>query len=115
MSSPYLILPRGYLYRLGEDGHVSGSSGDTVIVQNDSVDLLSRAAGAHGIIVMADSVAGAAAAAGLVLDGDSSPARPGVDYSSMLVRELRDLCRERGIEGYSDMRKAELVAVLSGE
>lgn len=38
-----------------------------------------------------------------------------VDYASMRVAELRALCRDRDIEGYSDMRKAELVAVLSGE
>lgn len=35
-----------------------------------------------------------------------------VDYSSMLVTELKELCSERNITGYSTMRKAELIEAL---
>lgn len=35
-----------------------------------------------------------------------------IDYSSMTVVELRALCKERGITGYSSMNKAQLIEVL---
>ncbi len=35
-----------------------------------------------------------------------------VDYESMLVTELKELCSERDITGYSTMRKAELIEAL---
>ncbi len=35
-----------------------------------------------------------------------------VDYSSMLVTELKELCSKREITGYSTMRKAELIEAL---
>lgn len=37
-----------------------------------------------------------------------------VDYSELRVSELRELCQERGIEGYSSMRKAQLIEALEG-
>ena len=37
---------------------------------------------------------------------------PAVDYPSMLVAELRKAASAAGIEGYSTMRKAELIAAL---
>lgn len=36
------------------------------------------------------------------------------DYSNMTVAELKALCKERGITGYSTMTKSELINVLSG-
>jgi large subunit ribosomal protein L20 len=41
-----------------------------------------------------------------------APKKAKVDYSSMLVTELKELCSERGITGYSTMKKAELVEAL---
>lgn len=35
-----------------------------------------------------------------------------VDYSKLLVADLKELCAERNITGYSALRKAELIAVL---
>lgn len=35
-----------------------------------------------------------------------------MDYESMLVKELRPLAEERGIEGYAVMRKADLIEAL---
>lgn len=37
-----------------------------------------------------------------------------VDYSGMKVSELKELAKERGINGYSDMKKVELIEVLEG-
>lgn len=34
------------------------------------------------------------------------------DYSEMTVTELKAICKERGITGYSSLTKAELVALL---
>jgi hypothetical protein len=38
-----------------------------------------------------------------------------VDFGSLTVPELKDLAKERGLEGYSDLKKAELVDLLEGE
>lgn len=37
------------------------------------------------------------------------------NYSGMKVSELKELAKEHEIEGYSDMKKAELIAALEGE
>ncbi len=36
-----------------------------------------------------------------------------VDYASMTVAELREVAKEKNIEGYSTMKKAELIAALN--
>nr|DAQ38466.1 MAG TPA: transcription termination factor Rho [Caudoviricetes sp.] len=38
-----------------------------------------------------------------------------VDYSNYTVRELRKIAKDRGIKGYSDMVKDELIKVLAGD
>ena len=35
------------------------------------------------------------------------------DYSALTIRELKALCRERGVKRYSSLRKHELVELLS--
>ena len=37
----------------------------------------------------------------------------GDDYSALTIRELKALCRERGVKRYSNLRKHELVELLS--
>lgn len=37
-----------------------------------------------------------------------------VTYNDLTVKELRDIAKERNIEGYSTLSKEELVAVLEG-
>lgn len=36
----------------------------------------------------------------------------GIDYNEMTVKELKLIAKDKGIEGYSNMTKAELVAAL---
>ena len=35
-------------------------------------------------------------------------------FKEMSVKELRDLCKERGIKGYSNKSEEELIEMLSG-
>lgn len=37
------------------------------------------------------------------------------DFSSMKVSELKEAAKKQGIEGYSDMKKAELIDALKGD
>ncbi|MBG3873539.1 Rho termination factor N-terminal domain-containing protein [Staphylococcus sp. mip270_02] len=37
------------------------------------------------------------------------------DFSSMKVSELKEVAKKQGIEGYSDMKKAELIDALKGD
>lgn len=37
------------------------------------------------------------------------------DFSSMKVAELKEEAKNQGVEGYSDMKKAELIDVLKGD
>ncbi len=42
-------------------------------------------------------------------------AKPSEDLDSMTVAELKALAKDKGISGYSSMKKAELIEVLSGK
>ena len=43
---------------------------------------------------------------------DESSASPD-DFSTLTIRQLKALCKSRGVKGYSSLRKHELVALLS--
>jgi len=38
-----------------------------------------------------------------------------VDYSTMTVVELREAAKEKGLTGYTSLKKVELIALLKGE
>lgn len=38
-----------------------------------------------------------------------------IDYSTMTTTELKALCKERGLTGYSNLTKTELIDLLCGE
>ena len=38
-----------------------------------------------------------------------------VNYSDLKVKQLKDIAKERNIEGYSTLSKEELIAVLEGQ
>ena len=37
-----------------------------------------------------------------------------INYSDLTVKDLKDIAKERNIEGYSTLNKEELIAVLEG-
>lgn len=37
-----------------------------------------------------------------------------VNYSDLTVKDLKDIAKERNIEGYSTLNKEDLIAVLEG-
>ena len=37
-----------------------------------------------------------------------------IDYNSLTVKELKSLAKDKGIEGYYDMKKDELIEALEG-
>ncbi|MEJ7451372.1 Rho termination factor N-terminal domain-containing protein [Staphylococcus xylosus] len=43
------------------------------------------------------------------------PVSEAKDFSSMKVSELKEVAKKQGIEGYSDMKKAELIDALKGD
>lgn len=43
------------------------------------------------------------------------PEEQGTDYEAMTVAELKEEAKSRDLEGYSNMRKEELIALLKGE
>lgn len=43
---------------------------------------------------------------------DSESGSETTDYSELSLKELKAMAKERGIEGYSDMKKAELIQIL---
>lgn len=44
---------------------------------------------------------------------EEAPAAEGTDYSKMTVAKLKEVAKEKGLSGYSSMKKAELIAALS--
>lgn len=38
-----------------------------------------------------------------------------IDYHALTVRELKELAKNKGIEGYSTMVKSELIKAIEGE
>ena len=47
-----------------------------------------------------------------LLDGLGKQAQMLVDYSSLTIRQLKQLAKERKLKGYGSMRKADLIAAL---
>lgn len=45
-------------------------------------------------------------------EGQSESSVDSVDYDEMKIEDLKKLAKDKGIEGYSKMRKEELVAAL---
>ncbi|WP_311505318.1 Rho termination factor N-terminal domain-containing protein [uncultured Streptococcus sp.] len=37
-----------------------------------------------------------------------------IDYSDLTVKELKDIAKDRNIEGYSTLNKEDLISVLEG-
>lgn len=38
---------------------------------------------------------------------------PPIDYNSMTVDQLKNVCKEKGLEGYSNLNKDDLVAFMN--
>lgn len=48
----------------------------------------------------------------IIIDAEINEVHPIEDLSSLTVAELRDICRDNGIKGYSSMKKAELLKAI---
>lgn len=49
---------------------------------------------------------------GLIKDNESDG--EDIDYSSMTVDQLKTICKDKGLEGYSNFNKDDLVAFMKG-
>lgn len=48
-------------------------------------------------------------------DETTSEEEESIDYSAMTTTELKALCKEKGLTGYSSMTKAELIELLNSQ
>ena len=71
---------------------------DTVSISDDATQLV-----AYSALSMASPV---------YVTTIDEPAPSPDDYSALTIRQLKALCRERGVKRYSSLRKHELISLL---